>query len=47
MGFNSAFKGLTLNHDARNHEFKIYVVYYHFYFLFFLRLYVRASQVYL
>jgi len=22
MGFNSGFKGLTLNHDARNHEFK-------------------------
>jgi len=22
MGFNSGFKGLTLNHDARNHVFK-------------------------
>ena len=22
MGFNSGFKGLTLNHDARNHAFK-------------------------
>jgi hypothetical protein len=23
MGFNSGLKGLILNHDARNHEFKI------------------------
>ena len=23
MGFNSGFKGLTLNHDAWNHEFEI------------------------
>jgi len=22
MGFNSGFKGLTMNHDARNHVFK-------------------------